>query len=132
VPGLGHLFIGERVRGVIFLATISITFWTGMAIGGVRNTVNPGERQLWFMGQICAGGHALAALAWSRQIEPATGRDHSSLIAYGREEEVSVVYTAICGLLNILIIFDVLVRAEQQQLAASRRGLPPGRARSSR
>lgn len=127
VPGAGHLFIGERTRGVIFLATIAVTFWTGVAIGGVKNTVNPVDRKLWFMGQICAGGHALATLAISTQVEFPSNQHKTSRIAYGREEDVSVVYTAICGMLNVLIILDVLVRAERQAVVVPSRA-PPSRA----
>jgi hypothetical protein len=120
LPGAGHLFIGERVRGIIFLAVIAVTFWTGVAIGGVKNTVNPHERSLWFLGQIGAGSHTLGVLAWSRQMAEPAQPGSPDRYAYGRAEEVSVVYTAICGMLNILIIFDVLVRAENRPLAAAR------------
>jgi hypothetical protein len=114
LPGLGHLLIGERTRGIIFLVVITLTFWTGVAIGGVKNTVSPQDRTLWFAGQICAGGHSLAALTWSSTMgEPKPGTFSADLIGYGRTEEVSVVYTAIAGMLNILIILDVLVRAEK-------------------
>ena len=118
LPGAGHLFIGERKRGLIFLITIAVTFWTGVAIGGVKNTVNPTDRSLWFMGQICAGSHTLAVLGWSKMIPEPSEPGSITRYAYGRAEEVSVVYTAICGMLNILIIFDVLVRAEKQGAAA--------------
>jgi len=115
VPGSGHLLIGERKRGVIFLVVITLTFWTGVAIGGVKNTVSPADRTLWFAGQICAGGHALATLAWASALPSPSeaGQYAKNVIGYGRTEEVSVVYTAIAGMLNILIILDVLVRAEQ-------------------
>lgn len=119
VPGAGHLLIGDRTRGVTFLVVITLTFWTGVAIGGVKNTVSPVDRTLWFAGQICAGGHTLATLAWAGAIElpldqpGPEGPFPVSIIGYGRTEEVSVVYTAIAGMLNILIILDVLVRAEK-------------------
>ena len=120
LPGAGHLLIGERTRGVILIAVIAVTFWTGIAVGGVKNPVNYEQRRLWFMGQICAGSHALVAMGWS-QLLP----DENELIAYGHEEEISVVYTAICGMLNILIIFDVLARAERQALEAASQKSPP-------
>ena len=125
LPGAGHIFLGERARGMIFMITIALTFWTGVAVGGVKNTVNPQDRGLWFLGQICAGGHTLAVLFWSRQIDNPTEDKKADLIAYGRSEEVSIVYTAICGMLNILIIFDVVSRAEKQTAPVSRRGPPP-------
>lgn len=113
LPGAGHIFIGERGRGIILVIAITLTFWTGVAIGGVKNTVNPQQRSLWFLGQICAGGHTLAVLGWSKQLPEPPAADPSVSIAFGDAEEVSVVYTAICGMLNILIILDVLVRAER-------------------
>jgi len=115
LPGAGHLFIGERARGVIFVLAIGLTYWGGVAIGGVENTINVQERRLWFIGQICTGGHALATMAWDRALESEPGERR----AYGRAEEVSVVYTAICGMLNVLVIFDVLVRAERRGHPAS-------------
>jgi len=118
LPGAGHIYIGERARGIILMATIAVTFWTGVAIGGVKNTVNMDERWLWFLGQICAGGHTLTAMAIGNAIpDPPIGQE-ATRKAFGREEEISVVYTAICGMLNILIVFDVLVRAEKTPMPA--------------
>ena len=62
MPGLGHVFLGHRHRGLIFLVTITATFWTGVAIGGVRGTVNPQDRQLWFVAQLCTGVNTAAGL----------------------------------------------------------------------
>jgi hypothetical protein len=115
LPGSGHLLIGDKLRGWLFLIVITLTFWTGVAIGGVKNTVSPADRTLWFAGQICAGGHSLAALTWSRAIAGPreAGTFPASVIGYGRSEEVSVVYTAIAGMLSILVILDAMVRSEQ-------------------
>jgi len=123
VPGAGHLFIGERSRGVIFMTIITLTFWSGVAIGGVKNTVNPTERSLWFLGQVCAGVHPLAALVWGEQIEIPAGADRAEWIAYGQTEDIAVIYTAIAGMLNLLVIFDVLIRAERQ-LSHQSQGTP--------
>jgi hypothetical protein len=129
IPGLGHLYIGERTRGLIFMITIALTFWGGVAVGGVKNTVNPQERSLWFMGQVCAGAHPFLAIAWSRQIEVPANSDKTRYIAYGQMEDISIVYTAIAGMLNILVILDVLTRAEQVSGSqAPVRAGPAGRA----
>jgi hypothetical protein len=122
LPGAGHIFIGERGRGIILATTIALTFWTGVAIGGVKNTVNPQQRSLWFLGQICAGGHTLAAWGWGRLLPEPPASDPSVSIAFGDAEEVSVVYTAICGMLNVLVLLDVLVRAERPPQAPPERG----------
>jgi hypothetical protein len=123
MPGAGHFFIGERGRGLIFTIAIALTFWGGVAIGGVKNTVNPQDRALWFLGQVCAGVHPFLAIAWSRQVEISAGADKARWIAYGQMEDISIVYTAIAGMLNLLVILDVLIRAERQGMAQ-----PGGRA----
>src|SRR5512147_559128 len=123
LPGAGHIFIGQRARGLIIMITIAVTFWGGVAIGGVKKTIDPKDRRLWFVGQICVGGHSLAALGIGALVKPREGERASALEAYGRAEEVAVVYTAICGMLNVLVIFDVLVRAEKPP-AQTLRGPP--------
>ncbi len=125
VPGAGHLLIGEKIRGTIFLIAIALTFWTGVAVGGVKNTVNRQERTYWFLGQICAGCHTLATMTWSNHLPTEPAQPSESLVAYGRAEEVSVVYTGICGMLNILILLDLSTRlAGQGMPSAARRGPP--------
>jgi hypothetical protein len=125
VPGLGHVLIGERARGLILIVTITVTFWGGVAIGGVKHAVEPHERTLWFLGQICTGAHALVAYGGGKLVQE-SGTDLPTMFrAYGRSEEIAVVYTAICGMLNILIILDLLVRAERATVTVGR--APPPR-----
>ena len=126
IPGAGHLLIGEKGRGIIFLIVITLVFWAGIAIGGVKSTVNPQERSLWFLGQACAGIHPLAALVWGRQIEIPANADMTRWIPFGHTEDTAVVYTAIAGMLNILIFFDALTRLER--LAAGDSHIEPPRA----
>ena len=128
VPGVGHLYIGERGRGLIFMITIALTFWGGIAIGGVKNTVNPQERKLWFLGQACAGVHPFVAIAWSRHIHIPPEADQTKYIAFGQMEDISIVYTAIAGMLNALVILDVLARADREVgVEAEVRAGPAGR-----
>lgn len=111
VPGLGHLFAGDRSRGIIILVTLTLTFWTGIAIGGVRSTIDPQRKKLWFMAQICAGSHTLAAFGWG---EHARGDLTTEQLATSQwaSTEVALVYTGVAGLLNLLAIMDALVRAD--------------------
>lgn len=122
VPGLGHIANGERKRGLIILVTIACSFWGGIAIGGVRHTVDPQQKKLWFLAQICTGGHTLAAYgcgqrarAGLRPAELATSRWDSV--------DIGVVYTGVAGLLSILAILDALVRVDP----AMRRDVPTRR-----
>lgn len=113
LPGLGHIYLGQRRHGLIYLAVIGATFWGGVALGGVQNTVKPKERTAWFLAQLSTGVFTGAALAWSRSLGDTTP-------AYTRAtEDVAIVYTGVAGLLNLLVILDALVRAEMSLQAAS-------------
>lgn len=123
VPGLGHMFIGHRGRGLVFLVTITATFWTGVAIGGVRATVDPQERTLWFMAQLCTGANTGAAYALHAVLD-AAARSGGTKAPIGPwlSAEVGVHYTGVAGLLNLLVILDALVRAETVPAAGRVRG----------
>jgi len=128
VPGLGHIYLGHRVRGYVCLVTITVTFWTGVAIGGVQATVDPHERTLWFMAQLCTGGNTLAAYGLHRVVEPqlAAGQRPAAALAHWLSSEVGVHYTGVAGLLNLLVILDALGRADAPSPKRSRRDHPPG------
>ena len=113
VPGLGHIYLGDRARGIVCLVTVTVTFWTGVAIGGVRSTVDPQGRTLWFVAQLCTAGNTLAGVAFHRAVttdEP-RGAAAPTTVHWG-SADVGVHYTGVAGLLNLLVIFDVLGRAE--------------------
>ncbi len=114
MPGAGHLYVGEHRRGVIFLVVIGATFWSGVAVGGVSNTVDPQNRTAWFMAQISTGTHALAAVG----LKAVLGESRSTYC--WQAEDVAVVYSGIAGLLNLLVILDALSRADVVVPAAGR------------
>jgi hypothetical protein len=127
VPGLGHLYIGQRVRGCVCLVAITVTFWTGVAIGGVQGTVDPHERTLWFLAQLCTGGNTLAAYALHGAVTPGrTAGDRPAFVAHWLSADVGVHYTGVAGLLNLLVILDVLGRADTPLPIRRRRDHPPG------
>lgn len=122
VPGLGHFLIGDRARGLVFLVTISATFWTGVAIGGVVDTVDPRKHKLWFVAQICTGGNTLAAVAFHDSVVRAkTARGEVLSTSHWGSVDVGVHYSGVAGLLNLLVILDAIARADPSW-AARRRG----------
>lgn len=62
-PGLGHIYLGRRIRGAIILATIALTFWAGIAIGGTM-TVDDRTERWWFAADMVTGVHGL--VSWQR------------------------------------------------------------------
>ncbi len=124
LPGLGHIIAGDHKRGVIILATILMTFWGGVAIGGVRSSVDPKRQKLWFMAQICAGGHTLLAYTWG-QSERKDLADDDLVSAHWRSVELALVFTGVAGLLNVLAILDALVRSDPASHVNDPRRGPP-------
>lgn len=113
MPGLGHLYLGHRTRGLVFLVVITATFWSGVAIGGVRSTVDPKERKLWFMAQLCTGGNTLAAWALNQRFTRPYAQDSQPPpYSHWMRADVGVHYAGIAGLLNLLVILDAIARAD--------------------
>lgn len=131
LPGAGHFYLGHWKRGLIFLVAIGATFWSGVAIGAVRYTVDPHERTAWFMAQLCTGTHGLAACVWGE-----SARSHTPAPAASpsyRSSDTGVVYSGVAGLLNLLVIVNALVLADpstHSAAAVAEPGKPRGRSPS--
>jgi len=113
-PGLGHIYLGYWKRGVILLVTITAIFWSGVAIGGVRGTVDWHNRKAWFIAELCTGGNTLAAATLHKAIGPArkTSKGFDPHTGHWLAVDVGVHYAGVAGLLNLLVILDALARAD--------------------
>lgn len=107
------MYLGHRKRGLIFLIVITITFWTGVAIGGVRGTIDPKARTAWFMAELCSGGNALAGLTLQKAVIAAVPEGHPlPQPGHWLAIEVGIHYCGVAGLLNLLVVLDAIVRAD--------------------
>lgn len=117
-PGLGHVYLGYWKRGLILMVTISVTFWSGVAIGGVRGTVDWRYRKAWFVAQLGTVGNTLAAAVLHKSIgmlpggEDADGPPGPPYTGHWLSVDVGIHYAGVAGLLNLLAIFDALARAD--------------------
>jgi len=112
LPGLGHIYVGRKVQGYIFLAVLTATFWGGVAIGGVRSSVNPQQHSAWFAAQVLNGGYTAVVLTWQRQMPKVDAQSNLPLgLAVWPADEIAMVYIGVAGLLNLLLIIDVSARA---------------------
>ena len=130
VPGLGHWWIGERLRGVIFFVVLTVTFWGGVAVGGVGTTVAASDNGAWIAAQLCMGPEALGALYLNiRHTKNATDNNQEVYKAPWPAASISVVYAGVAGMLNLLVIIDALARADARRASAMER--PPPRRRTN-
>ena len=127
VPGLGHIYLGDRSRGLVLLVAITATFCTGVAIGSVQATVAPHSRKLWFAAQLGSGGNAIAAYSLHRLVSPETATSPKQPVtANWLSAEVGVHYTGVAGLLNLLLVIDAIVRAERPTVSLRGRAWAKG------
>ena len=127
VPGLGYLLIGQRARAIVSGATILALFVGGLLIAGVRCVDVPGydagghlrrgaasfgNNRLravldkpWYIPQVLAGPVAVAASVASVR---ASGTYDKTV---GRLWDIGTLYTAVAGMLNLLVILDAAHRA---------------------
>lgn len=133
MPGLGHWWIGDKVRAVILFAVVTTTFWGGVAVGGVRTVVSPRENGPWIAAQLCMGPQSLVALLAANKLrdkESKDGTGNTSFKAPWPSGDIGVIYAGVAGLLNLLVILDVLARVEF--LHASARPRAPARKAAAR
>jgi hypothetical protein len=122
LPGLGHWWLAHRARAVIFFVVITVTFWAGVAVGGVRTTVAPKDNGAWIAAQLCVGPQALLALYLNYR---AVARpDQELLKAPWPASNISVVYAGVAGLLNLLVIIDAMARCDTARSPTSARSPP--------
>ena len=103
VPGLGHWYLGKRGKAVIFFICIIGLFIVGLGLGGWRVVT---ASDLSFVGQALAGvvplmvNHLTVPLGKT----PLTQEESKLLVSVGFE--MGWLYTLVAGLLNLLVMLD--------------------------
>lgn len=132
-PGLGHIAMGDVRRGAILCITITSLFLSGLMIGGV-GVLDYTLNRAWFFGQMFNGQAVVLAVVRSKTMmskpnsKPGSN-DYMGTPAYpnayepsfGRPNEIGILYTALAGLLNLFIFYDVLDRSAQRNTAKARK-----------
>lgn len=136
VPGAGHAYLGRLRRGAIIFVTVSATFWTGVAIGGVM-TVDYHNERWWFAAEMLSGIHGLIGwhrqqkvyeeltanplvgdapppgasdrTAWNARIDGALAKEGLALEA--PLDTVARAYAGVAGLVNLMCVFDAVMLA---------------------
>ena len=129
VPGAGHFYQGRTFKALLFALCILGLFITGMIIGRGRVVYSSwaaDDFRVQFPAQVCVGLPAAPALlqAWVAQGDPerrflggfmaappVEGRNNHAALSRWHEEasasfELGTLYTAVAGLLNVLVVLD--------------------------
>lgn len=97
VPGLGHYLYGRRAKAIFYFVLITFAFVMGLWLGEWRD-VSVDRFSLYLIAQLWNGGPTLLALFWTGDLRIT----HD--IAY---LDVGLLYTAVAGLLNVVILVDL-------------------------
>jgi TM2 domain-containing membrane protein YozV len=101
IPGAGHLYLGRRDKGLVFLGAIGALFLLGVAMDSRLQLYLGFEDPLallFSLAQMAMGAPYFAARALGFE----AGQVKSVTYEYGNT------FTAVAGLLNILVILDAL------------------------
>lgn len=139
LPGAGHFYLGHRGLSVVFFIAISFAYFTGLAFGGIKSSINPYSNKWLFLSEMGIGGYTSVLFLINQrvgEIRPSELADPQRVreiapaklvreVSFFPESDVSQIYLATAGLLNVLAILDALSRAQAHGLPTYHRDLLP-------
>ncbi len=111
IPGLGQVYVGRPLKGLLMLVTIGGLFALGLFLTGFT-CVDPYSYGLEFVAHMWIGGPTAAAYWLSRDIVLVEAQPYF---------EVGRLYAAVAGLLNLVAICDALGGVIEHNEAATER-----------
>ncbi len=123
LPGAGHYLLGHRALAAVYFATITLTFWTGIAVGGVKETTggfgsyattDPRFNKWQLLASVGVGGYQGVCVLVGRSLPNAAPGEPSPYVSYFPEAEIGQIYVAVASLLNVMAILDAVSRAQNR------------------
>lgn len=118
-PGLGHISLGEKKRGVYIMIGVLFLFFCGVLVGGFDAVDRlSGSDRLWFYAQGLCGPIAFAAdFVNQNYIKQLPAPDQLRTQSLGRVNEMGTLFIALAGLMNLIVIIDALHFIPRRQVA---------------
>jgi hypothetical protein len=104
VPGAGHLWLGRRQKGIVFLVTITLMFVTGLLLEGRLFPFEPAQ-PLVLLAAFADVGNGLPYF-----VAKLLGHGHGRVVAI--TYEYGNAFAIVSGLLNMLVVLDAFDIAE--------------------
>ncbi len=137
LPGLGHVALGLRKRGLLVALGVLGLFFSGVLIGGV-DAIDSREDRWWFIGQAFVGPVAFGVdrlnLSMSGNDPGATAQDGwevsnppGRMKSLAHANEMGMLFATIAGMLNLIAIIDAFwntpaVRRDERGVIGSLEG----------
>ncbi|TVQ57737.1 MAG: hypothetical protein EA377_00635 [Phycisphaerales bacterium] len=110
-PGLGHIVLGEKRRGLLIMFGVLFLFFSGLLIGGF-DAVDRVDDRLWFLAQALCGPIAFVADFINQSVikDPnvLASFDETRTTGLARVNEIGTLFIALAGLMNLTVIIDAL------------------------
>ncbi|MFH0965136.1 MAG: DUF6677 family protein [Planctomycetota bacterium] len=110
-PGAGHYLLGQRPKAILCSVLILAAFIAGLAFGTGQNVFIGPERYA-AIAQAPAGIPALASFAYARFAGISSIPTDLPRNFY----DLGTLYTSVAGLLNALLVFDVVIRCYERRI----------------
>jgi hypothetical protein len=107
LPGAGHYWLGQRGMAAVFFAAISFPYLTGLALGGLKTSVDPRVNHWLFLAELGVGSYTMIGFLAGQALP-----DRPEYLSFYPGAEVAQIYLATAGLLNVLAVLDALSRAQ--------------------
>lgn len=107
-PGLGHIALGQKRRGGLIMFGVLFLVLLGLLVGGIES-IDRQNDPLWFLAQMFCGPMAFG-IDYLTQNVMANLPDERQMraIGLGRANEMGTLFVALAGLMNLVVILDVL------------------------
>ena len=109
VPGAGHWYLGYRRKAVFYFAVLTGLYVAGMAIADFRN-ISYERHPFFFLTYLWYGGATLIAEVVTHGL---------TMVRPLERLDVGCLYSAVAGLLNILVMIDAYLLASGYSAHAS-------------
>lgn len=108
LPGAGHFYLGKRGFAAVFCIAITLPFLFGVAVGGLKKSINPQDNRWLFLAELGIGSYTGIGYVISSRLIP----DGPQYVSTFPESEIAQIYLSVAGLLNVLAILDAMMRAQ--------------------
>lgn len=120
-PGLGHISIGQKRRGLLVMFGVLFLVVVGILVGGI-DAVDRVEDRLWFYAQGLCGPVVFAIdLLNQNYIKNLPPEKLLQATGLARVNEMGTLFVALAGLMNLVVILDALHFAPRPASALARR-----------
>jgi TM2 domain-containing membrane protein YozV len=98
IPGAGHLYVGQRKKGLFFMVLLCSTFFVGLCLTHFRS-VPFKDHPFYAIGQFGSGTTLLVNSLFTGRIPERPAPPH--------RVEIGILYMSVAGLLNLMVMLSL-------------------------